>query len=368
NHGGPSQLATALAHTWTHNTPTTKPPTTTPTTPTTPHTPLPTYPFQHQQYWLEAAAGAGLEDAASAGLDDATHPLLAAVVELPEGQGVVATGRIGVETHPWLAGYVLQDTTVLPAVAVLDLVLSTGDRLGLHHLDELALDRPLVLPEDGGVDLRVHVSGADEDGKHAVHVHTRQADGWTRRAAGVLSSSGEAAETGDGRAAGAEPDQLAERLAAAGYDHSGAFRSIRGYSDGHVETALPEDATPDGFGLHPALLAPALDGVLAGQSEEIAFPSRFTDVTLHATGAAAARIRLAARADGTLSAGVADTTGAPLLSIGSVTSRALTAPDLATTAGGPPDSPLVLEWVPVTPESPTTDTPTPDILIVRPDD
>ncbi|MEU4120625.1 polyketide synthase dehydratase domain-containing protein, partial [Kitasatospora sp. NPDC028055] len=361
-----TQLTHALAHTWTHNTPTTPP---TPTPPPTHHTPLPTYPFQHHTYWLEAAAGAGLDDAASAGLDDAAHPLLAAVVELPEGQGVVATGRIGVESHPWLAEYTLQDTTVLPAVAVLDLVLSTGDRLGLHHLDELSLERPLVLPEDGGVDLRVRVSGADEDGKHTVQVHTRQADGWTRRAAGVLSASGKAGGTGPGRAAWVEPEQSAERLTAAGYDHGGVFRSIRGFSDGHVETALPEDTTADGFGLHPALLAAALDGVLAGQSGETAFPNRFTDVTLHATGAAAARIRLAAHPDGTLSAGVADRDGAPLLSIGSVTSRALTAPDLAAAPGGPLDSPLALEWVPATTDTTATTTPpTPDILIVRPHD
>ncbi|MER6952309.1 acyltransferase domain-containing protein, partial [Nonomuraea sp. NPDC000554] len=61
---------------------------------------LPTYAFQHRRYWLEAGPG-GVSDAGGLGQCGVDHPLLGAVVELPEQDGVVLTGRISVSTHPW---------------------------------------------------------------------------------------------------------------------------------------------------------------------------------------------------------------------------------------------------------------------------
>ncbi|MBZ6232751.1 SDR family NAD(P)-dependent oxidoreductase [Streptomyces olivaceus] len=352
HHGNHTQLLTALTTAHNHGTPIN------PTTlhPPGPHTPLPTYPFQHHHYWLDATDGAGIEDAGSAGLDEASHPLLATLVELPEGQGLVATGRVGTDTHAWLGGYLLEDRPVLPFAAVLDLVLSTGELLGLDHLEELTLDAPVVLPEEGGVDLRVQISGADDDGDHTVGVHTRAAGVWTRRAAGVLNASPEAAaverETAVAPESASDEDlgRLTERLGAAGYDHDGVFRSVRSFSapgDGvvRVRTALPDDVGADGFGFHPALLAAALDGALAHSSQDAVIPLRCTDVRLHATGATRASVRLASTRDGGgVSVSALDGTGLPSLTIGSLTTRPLTEADLALPSGGPLHSPLAVEW------------------------
>ncbi|MFI0781116.1 type I polyketide synthase, partial [Streptomyces sp. NPDC021212] len=48
-------------------------------------TPLPTYPFQHQHYWMHG--GAQATDVSSAGLSGANHPLLGAAVPLADGEG-----------------------------------------------------------------------------------------------------------------------------------------------------------------------------------------------------------------------------------------------------------------------------------------
>ncbi|MEU8027005.1 polyketide synthase dehydratase domain-containing protein, partial [Micromonospora haikouensis] len=317
----------------------------TPTPHTTPH--LPTYPFQHHHYWLDSGAD-GVDDVAAAGLDDAGHPLLAAVADLPESGGVLATGRIRADADSWLGGYLLEGTPVLPAVGILDLVLSTMDGLGLQHLDELVVDKPIVVPARGGTDLRVQVTGGDADGRRTVLVHTRQAGAWTRHAAGVLGTTPGPADVpgpGPAPATADQLDLLTERLASAGYDHDGAYRSIRAFHGEYADVALPDDVDADGFGFHPALLAAALDGMLSGLSAETLVPSRFTDVRLHATGATSATVRARTRADGTVAVGMVDATGAPLLTIGSVASRPLTAADVTVAADEALASPLAVDWV-----------------------
>ncbi|MGQ5668758.1 hypothetical protein, partial [Streptomyces sp. ECR2.10] len=64
---------------------------------------LPTYAFDHKHYWLQETGSA--TDAASLGQAAADHPLLGAVVRLPQSDGMVFTSRLSLKSHAWLADH-----------------------------------------------------------------------------------------------------------------------------------------------------------------------------------------------------------------------------------------------------------------------
>ncbi len=113
---------------------------------------LPKYAFQRERYWLaEQASGTG--DVASIGQVTASHPLLGAAVELADGERWLFTGRLSLDTHPWLADHAAMGVVLLPGTAFVDLALRVGMQAGCDLLEELTLQAPLVLPEHGGIQL-----------------------------------------------------------------------------------------------------------------------------------------------------------------------------------------------------------------------
>ena len=81
---------------------------------------LPTYAFQSRRFWI--AGGPGLGDLAAAGQVAADHPLLGASVTLADG-GLVLTGRVSLQTHPWLADHAVLETVLLPGTAFVEIAL-----------------------------------------------------------------------------------------------------------------------------------------------------------------------------------------------------------------------------------------------------
>ncbi|SFW88490.1 Acyl transferase domain-containing protein [Amycolatopsis australiensis] len=302
---------------------------------------LPTYAFQHRSFWVRPV-GRPAGDVTAAGLGSTGHPLLGAAVPLAESGQCVLTARLSVATHPWLADHAVGGTVLLPATAFVELALHAADQVGCGRLDELTLAAPLVLPEDGAVQVQLTVGEAAEAGRRTLTVHGRIGEEpWTRHADGVVSPGAPGSPDVSVLAAwpppGAEELPVAEfhdQLAALGFGFGPVFRGLtaawRAGEDVFAEAVLPEGATPGAaeFGLHPALLDAGVQAV--GLGEDVAggarLPFSWSGVQLHATGAGRLRVRLSRLGPDRVTVLAADGTGAAVFSAESLTLRKLTAP------------------------------------------
>ncbi|WP_328643850.1 SDR family NAD(P)-dependent oxidoreductase [Streptomyces canus] len=297
---------------------------------TTPH-PLPTYAFQHQRYWLPATQNT-TTDLTTAGLTPTHHPLLAATLELPDNSGHLLTGRLSLTTHPWLAHHAVMGSVLFPGTAFVELAVHAGDLVGCSHVEELTLQAPLILPERGGVNVRLFVASADENGRRRLTVASQAEDGpWLQHAEAVLTTTApEPVVAPDWTVwppKGAEPVSIEgfyDHSAEAGFAYGSVFQGLRAvWRDGDdvlAEVALPEEhhEAAGAFGLHPALLDAGLHsvGLTKAMGEEAMLPFAWNGVTLYAMGASGLRLRLTPTgADGTVSVDIADVAGRPVARI-----------------------------------------------------
>ncbi|OON27073.1 hypothetical protein BSA16_33935, partial [Micromonospora sp. Rc5] len=297
---------------------------------------LPTYPFQRQRYWPDAAAWrAG--DVSGAGLAAPGHPLLGAAVRLAGDDEVVLTGRLSVSTHPWLADHVVSGAVVVPGAALVELVVRAGDEVGASRVRELTIAAPLTLSASEAVRVQVRVGAADDSGGRDVAVYA-QPDGdgdgeWVRHAEGVLEPAvAEEPTVGAWPPVGVSEVDLSgwyDALVGHGLAYGPVFQGLRrvwtGDGELYAEVALPESAADaSAFGLHPALLDAALHpiGLLdAGTGPRV--PFAFTGVQVHAAGASVLRVRLSRAGSGVRLVAV-DESGSPVVSVDSLVLRELT--------------------------------------------
>ncbi|GAB4585387.1 type I polyketide synthase [Nocardia sp. IFM 10818] len=366
--GGLPRLLTAAATAWTHGIdigwagvfPQARP------------VPLPTYPFQRTRYWMEGQP-TGTANLAAAGQTALNHPLLFARIDQPEGQEMLLTGRISLDAHPWLADHAVSGVLLLPGTAVLEMAVRAGDEVGCDLVEELTLTAPLVVPEHGGIQLRVRVSPSG-DGRHTISVHARpedvlEGDEWTLHASGSLSRSGRSGRPAPAASAAqpardAEPlamDTVYERFAGRGYSYGPAFQGLRAVwlsgRDVFAELALPEEqhAPAERFTLHPALLDAAAQTVLLAAPPRDGAPSvlpfEWRNFTVHTAGAVAARVHLQmlSRTEARLS--ITDNAGVPIAEAEALVLRPVDLAGLTRLGGGRGDALLRIEWSVFTPAS-----------------
>ncbi|MFE4646604.1 polyketide synthase dehydratase domain-containing protein, partial [Streptomyces sp. NPDC056730] len=330
---------------------------------------LPTYAFQRRRYWPRGGAQNQSADLRAAGLGAAHHPLLSAAVSLADSEGVLLTGRLSLQSHPWLADHAMRGTTLLPGTAFLELALRAGDEVGCDLVEELTLAAPLILPERAGIQVQLWIGNPDDSGRRTVNVYSRpegsDETAWTRHATGVLAVDERAGERGAGfdatvwPPAGAEPvavDGVYDRPAGDGLAYGPVFQGLRAAwrrdGDVYAEVVLPEggEADADAFGLHPALLDAALHAAPfadLGADSRGGLPFSWEGVSLHATGATALRVRLSPAAEDAVSITVADTSGEPVVSVESLVLRAVAERQWGGAATAARDALFGLDWVPV---------------------
>ncbi|WP_156756197.1 acyltransferase domain-containing protein, partial [Actinokineospora pegani] len=319
---------------------------------------VPTYPFQRRRFWLEP--GDTAPDLAGAGVDAGDHALLGAAVVLPDGGGAVLTGRLSLRTHPWLADHRVSGQVVVAGTALLDLATRAGREIGCGRVRELMLHTPLVLPDQGSVDLRV-VVGAPADGR-PVTVYGRTGDEWTRHASGTLDEDTAAVPEWAWRAG--EPVDVSDlypALAAAGLDYGPAFQGLRRvWRDGGdllAEVDLVGTARAEGFGLHPGVLDSVLHALaVVGGDAGPSVPFAWSGVSLHAREALTVRARLTPNGSG-FAVVVADPAGSVVATVDSLVLRPITGP---VADAGVRDALFALDWAPV-----AGDGPCPEVLDAR---
>ncbi|MEU9447003.1 SDR family NAD(P)-dependent oxidoreductase, partial [Streptomyces sp. NPDC048304] len=314
---------------------------------------LPTYAFDHKHYWLQETGSA--TDAASLGQAAADHPLLGAVVRLPQSDGMVFTSRLSLKSHAWLADHAVGGVVILPGTGLVELAVRAGDEAGCGVLEELVIEAPLVVPEHGGVRVQVAVSGPSENGSRTVEIYSQREDApdegetWTRHATGTLAAAPSAQETGVDFAAwppqGAEPVEVGDfyrDLVERGYGYGPAFQGVRAVwrrgEEVFAEVALPAEQRKEAgrFGIHPALLDAALQAATIGnaagaEADDSGAPVlafAWNGLVLHASGASALRVRIAPNGADALAVQAADEAGGLVVTLDSLVSRAVSAEQL----------------------------------------
>ncbi|WP_016823074.1 type I polyketide synthase, partial [Streptomyces viridosporus] len=222
----------------------------------------------------------------------------------------------------------------LSGTAFLELAARAGDQVGCEQVEELLLETPLVLPENGAVTIQLAVGAPDGADRRTVTLHAAPdgTDEWTRHASGTLSAAPVAPAADLTVWPPRDADRLDtadmyDRYAAAGFGYGPAFQGLRtAWRRGDelfAEVALPHDQQGAArlFGLHPALLDAALHVTGLADAAEARLPFSWNGMSLHAQGATALRVRIAPAGQDAVSVHVADPVGRPVASVASLALR-----------------------------------------------
>ncbi|WP_285474417.1 type I polyketide synthase [Actinoplanes sp. NBRC 101535] len=316
---------------------------------------LPTYPFTRRRFWIGAGAAPVSGDVGAAAAGGVTA-LLDTMTVVSGTDRRVATGRLSLARHPWLADHAIGGETVVPGTLLVEAAATFAAWAGVPEITELVIERPIVLAADES-ELRLLLAEPAPDGSRSLEIHVDR----LRHASGRAAALPEAESPARDRTAWPPPGHPVDLTGF--YDDSGygpAFHGVTAAwrSDGevHAEIQLPAAATAS-TGLHPALLDAALHParLLDGADRVPRMPFLWSGIRRHGA-ATTARVRIRPLGPHRIEVHVADTAGRPLLEIRELTLRPLPQPlfrEVLVPAPHTPDetpAPVTLD-VPIPPQT-----------------
>ncbi|MPY98080.1 MAG: amino acid adenylation domain-containing protein [Actinophytocola sp.] len=289
---------------------------------------LPTYPWQHESYWLDAQP-ASIGTGRPAG-ERADHPLLGWRLRSAHHIWECALGEPDLA---YLDGHALGDTAVFPAAAYIDMALAAAREIGESDavtVRDLRFQALLSLAtRDDMVLQSVHDPRESTLEFHSASRGERS--GWTLHASARIGQAPGPAAVADLAAirhrcaTEVSVEDFYSALAERGYRYRGAFRGIsalwRGRSEalGLLELPAGTATGTDGYLVHPALLDSAFQVLLAALDGEhdadLMVPVSFGRVDFrHSPGTRCwVLAEIDDRADGTARVRLIDDTGAVAL-------------------------------------------------------
>jgi acyl transferase domain-containing protein/acyl carrier protein len=110
---------------------------------------LPTYPFDHQRYWISSASKPTIQGVES--LLSGISPLLERRINSPALEQTVFEGHLSAQWPAYLDHHRIFGTSIAPSPAYIEMALCAAEEMfgkGVYHLSNLAILEALVLPED----------------------------------------------------------------------------------------------------------------------------------------------------------------------------------------------------------------------------
>ena len=225
---------------------------------------LPTYPFEHERFWIEPYRAAPTACANSAPLGpERPHPLLG---EQLGGEGPSFEALLGLDRFAFLGDHRVFGHAVLPVAAILDMTMTAGRGLGLAQpiIEDFVYERALTIPPDHPVWAQTLLEGGAGNGVFRLQNTGLEAgDPWDLNASGrVHEGAASVPPPLDAQLMRAGREIPADRfyrfLDRAGLSYGPAFRGIRRLwrddDQAFAEIALPAGLETAGYQLHPAFL------------------------------------------------------------------------------------------------------------------